>query len=176
MSFPNGHVNTLLRKRTNSSRRLQKPRQVRGLPSEAPGGLRLENNPSPLLCADTGSEGLRAAGDRYQAGDEGRPLPAPGPSRLGQERGCAGSSISPRAAERALPQPRPRSPRSPAGRPRPPPAHPAPSSARDHGRRRGLLPPPHLPRCWDLPGRGARAARTCPHQQYAFPAKRAKGH
>lgn len=58
MSFLNGHVNAALRKRTNSARRLQKPHQVRGMPSEAPGGLRLENNPSPLLGSDTGSEGL----------------------------------------------------------------------------------------------------------------------
>lgn len=160
MSFINGHVSSLLRKRTNSARRLQKPHQVRGMPSEAPGGLRLENNPSPLLCSDTRSEGLRAAGDRYHAGDEGRQLTVPGPSRLGQERGGAGGRISPRAAEGALPLPQPRSaPR--AGRaPRPPTR--APSSAQDRGRRRGLPPPHHLPRRWDLPGRGARAARTCP--------------
>lgn len=185
MSFLNGHVNALLRKRTNSSRRLQKPRQVRGLPSEAPGGLRLENNPSPLLCADTGSEGLRAAGDRYHAGDEARPLPAPGPSRLGQERGCAGGSISPRAAERALPQPRPRSPHSSAGRPRPPPAHPSgpeqrPGPWKEAGAAAAPSPPPLLgftwpgsPRCPDLPppairfpgdkGEGALSGALTPH-------------
>lgn len=177
MSFLNGHVNTLLTKKTNSARRLQKPHQVRGTPSEAPDGQRLEHDPAlssaRIQEAKGGLERL-LTGTALGTGDGGSQPQAP---TAGPERGCAGGSISPRAAEPALPQPRPRSRHSAAGRARPLPAHPAPSGARDRGRRRGLLPPPpHLPRRWDLPGRGARAARTCPHQQCAFPAIRAKGH
>lgn len=125
--------------------------------------LRLEHNPSPQLCPDTGSEGRRAAGDTcHRAGDEGRPPPAQA-LRAGAGAGLCRAASAP-GAEPALPQPRPRSPHGPRpGRaPRPP---PGPSGARDRSRRRGLPPPPRLPRRWDLPGRGARAARTCAHQQ-----------
>lgn len=121
MPFLNGHVSTLLRKRTNSARRLQKPHQVQGTQSEAPGGLRLENNPSPLLARIQEAKGCArlVAGTTLGTRDIRTPPQAPhGWGRIGaapaaasapgrQSERCPSPDPAPRTAPRAGRTPRP---------------------------------------------------------------------
>lgn len=121
--------------------------------------LRLEHNPSPQLCPDTGSEGRRAAGDTcHRAGDEGRPPPAQAPQGWGRS-GAVPGSISPGGRASAAPAPAPLPARPPA-RPRPPPAprpERRPGPQQEAGAPATPSPPPPLgftwpgsPRCPDL--------------------------
>lgn len=84
---------------------------------------------------------------------------------------------APPRAELCLPRvPAPLTAQRPGARPHPTGSASRPGGlARGCGRRRGPPLPPHLPRRYDLPGRGARAARTAPTGA-ALPAIRVTGH
>lgn len=111
-------------------------------------------------------------GERRCAARPGR-LPSGGPPMFASHHTAAARGPPP---GRALPPARPRSPHSPAAGRAPPPHRQRPGGlARGCGRRRGPPLPPHLPRRYDLPGRGARAARTAPTGA-ALPAIRVTGH
>lgn len=125
MSFLNGHVNTLLTKKTNSARRLQKPHQVRGTPSEAPGGQRLEHDPAlssaRIQEAKGGLERL-LTGTALGTGDAGSQPQAPA---AGAGAGLCPAASAPRRQSQRCPSPDPAPGTAPrAGRAPCPPTRP----------------------------------------------------
>lgn len=193
MSFLNGHVNTLLTKKTNSARRLQKPHQVRGTPSEAPGGQRLEHDPAlssaRIQEAKGGLERL-LTGTALGTGDAGSQPQAPtagaGAGLCRRQHQPPGGRASAAPAPTPLPAQR-RGPGAPPARPPGPERRPGPWKEAGAAAATPSPPPPlgftwpGSPRCPDLPppamrfpgdkGEGARSGALTPHP----PAGRAGG-